>query len=107
MVLRFGAIRRSRPARRERLLLDRNWRFALGHAANPAMDFEFARSRCLVKAGEGRGAASPSFDDSTWRAVDVPHDWALDLPLDPAGDKELCDHGFYALGPDHPQNSVG
>lgn len=92
---------------RKRFNLDRSWRFALGHAANPAMDFEFARSRCLVKAGEGRGAAIPTFDDSKWRVVDVPHDWALELPLDPAGDKELAEHGFRAIGPDHPEHSVG
>src|SRR5215475_5383018 len=92
---------------RERLSLDRNWRFALGHAANPALDFEFARCRSLVKAGEGRGAASPKFDDSAWKQVDVPHDWAIELPLDPKGDKELAEHGFHAIGPDHPEHSVG
>lgn len=92
---------------REKLLMDRSWRFALGHAANPAMDFEFTRSRCLVKAGEARGAASPKFDDAQWRQVDLPHDFAVELPFDPKGDKELCEHGFYAIGPDHPEHSVG
>src|SRR6185436_10680333 len=92
---------------RERLSLDRNWRFALGHAADPARDFEFVRDRSLVKAGEARGAASPAFDDSAWRQVNVPHDWAIELPFDPAGDKERAEHGFRAIGPDHPENSVG
>jgi hypothetical protein len=40
---------------RERLLLDRNWRFALGHAADVSRDFEYARSRYLIKAGEAKG----------------------------------------------------
>ena len=92
---------------RERLLLDRNWRFALGHAADVARDFEFARSRYLIKAGEARGAAKVDFDDSGWRLVDLPHDWAIELPYDPAGDKDLLDHGYHAIGPDHPENSVG
>jgi len=92
---------------RQRLLLDRNWRFALGHAADASRDFEYLRDRSLVKAGEARGAASPNFDDSAWRPVDLPHDWAVELPLDPAGDKELCDHGFRAIGPQHPQHSIG
>jgi beta-galactosidase len=92
---------------RERIQLDRNWRFALGHAADVSRDFEFARSRYLIKAGEGKGAAKPDFDDSAWRPVDLPHDWAIELPYDPAGDKELLDHGYHAIGPDHPGNSVG
>jgi beta-galactosidase len=92
---------------REKLSLDRNWRFAFGHAASDALDFDFLRSRCLVKAGEARGAAAPGFDDSKWRAVDVPHDFVIELPLDPNGDKELADHGFHAIGPDHPESSVG
>jgi beta-galactosidase len=92
---------------RERLLLDRNWRFALGHAANPALDFGYAGSRDLVKAGEAGGAPSPKFDDGKWKQVDLPHDWAIELPLDPAGDTQVQDHGFNAIGPAHPENSVG
>src|SRR5579872_654391 len=92
---------------RERLALDRNWKFALGHAADAARDFGFAASRCLVKAGEARGAAGRDFDDARWRQVNVPHDWAIELPLDPSGDKELAEHGFRAVGPAHPENSVG
>jgi beta-galactosidase len=107
MLLRLSANRRAKTSGRERLLFDRGWRFALGHAANAALDFEFARSRCLVKAGEARGAAGVAFDDKKWRTVDLPHDWAIELPLDPRGDKELAEHGFYAIGPDHPEHSVG
>src|SRR5579862_5034750 len=92
---------------RERLSMDKGWRFALGHAADAAKDFEFTRSRCLVKAGEARGAAGLKLDDSQWRMVDVPHDWVIELPLDPKGDKELAEHGFRAVGPDHPENSIG
>ena len=92
---------------RERLCLDQNWRFALGHATDRARDFEFARSRYLIKAGEAKGAAASDFDDSAWRQIDLPHDWAIELPYDPAGDKDLLDHGYHAIGPDHPENSVG
>lgn len=35
--------------------------------------------------GEGEGFEAPSFDDSSWRTVDVPHDWSIeDLPPQPA-----------------------
>ncbi|KAA6456022.1 DUF4982 domain-containing protein [Acidobacteria bacterium AB60] len=31
--------------------------------------------------GDASGAESPSFDDSSWRTLDVPHDWSIeDLP---------------------------
>jgi beta-galactosidase len=100
-------LRNGMDRMRERLSLDRNWKFAHGHAADAARDFGFAASRCLVKAGEARGAAGKNFDDSKWREVNVPHDWAIELPLDPKGEKELCEHGFRAIGPTHPDNSVG
>ena len=36
--------------------------------------------------GEATGAEAPSFDDSGWRSLDVPHDWSIeDLPNAPAG----------------------
>src|SRR5688500_9813793 len=96
----------SRPPR-ERIPFDHDWRFALGHAADAGKDFEFKRSRYLIKAGEAKGAASPDFDDSGWRALDLPHDWAIELPYDPDGDKDVLDHGFHAIGPSHPEHSVG
>ncbi len=92
---------------REKLSLDRNWRFAYGHAASDKLDFDFLRSRDLVKAGEARGAANPHFDDSNWQPINIPHDFVIDLPLDQSGDKELADHGFHSIGPDHPESSVG
>jgi beta-galactosidase len=98
---------RRPPRGRERICLDRGWRFALGHAADVARDFEFARSRYLIKSGEAKGAGRVDFDDSAWRAIDLPHDWAIELPYDEWGDKDLLDHGYHAIGPDHPEQSVG
>ncbi|MFT3787877.1 MAG: hypothetical protein QM770_17185 [Tepidisphaeraceae bacterium] len=98
---------------RERLLLDRNWRFALGHAADPSKDFDFTRDRSLVKAGEARGAAGVAFDDSAWRELNLPHDWAIELPVqqdvgdDPIDQREHAEHGFVPVGPRFPATSVG
>lgn len=92
---------------RQRLSLDRNWRFALGHASDASRDFEFARDRSLVKAGEARGAAGFKFDDSKWRVINLPHDWAIELPLVKKDDREHVEHGCFAIGPDFPQHSVG
>ena len=47
------------------------------------------------------------FDDSKWRTVDLPHDWAIELPLVEKDEREHVEHGSCAIGPDFPENSVG
>ena len=40
----------------------------------------------LFLRGDPSGAQAPGFDDSSWRSLDVPHDWRIeDLPYAPAG----------------------
>jgi beta-galactosidase len=34
--------------------------------------------------GDAPGTEKPDFDDSAWRALDLPHDWAIEGPFDPA-----------------------
>ena len=94
------------PAPRERLSLDTGWRFALGHARDAAKDFGHATGYFshLAKAGYGDGPAAAQFDDRDWRELDLPHDWAVELPFDARGGHS---HGYRALGRDFPENSVG
>jgi beta-galactosidase len=94
------------PSGRERVRLDTGWRFALGHATDPAKDFGHATGyfSYLAKTGYGDGPASPAFDDRGWREVNVPHDWAVEMPFDPNASHS---HGYKAVGPRFPQNSVG
>lgn len=96
----------SDSAPRERLLMDFGWRFALGHATDVAKDFDHATGgfSYLAKAGFGSGASAPAFDDSGWRVLDLPHDWAVELPFDARGS---ASHGFKAIGRAFPENSVG
>lgn len=111
-------------APRERSSLDFGWRFALGHASDPAKDFGFgANQRTYAKAGAsapnwwGAAAAQADFDDSAWKPVTLPHDWAVELPFannpdyKPSGkpdDEDLrAAHGYKALGREFPENSVG
>lgn len=103
------------PALREQILLDGGWRFHLGHAADPDRDFGFGRDqRTFAKQGVTSPATLAGFDDSGWAPVNVPHDWATDLPYaPPAGPlpegraDAAAAHGFKAIGRDFPQNSVG
>lgn len=91
---------------RERTSLDRGFRFALGHATDHARDFGHGTGYFsdLAKAGYGDGPADPHFDDRAFRLVDLPHDWAVELPFDA---KAGHSHGYKALGRGFPQNSVG
>jgi beta-galactosidase len=91
---------------RERTLLDRGFRFALGHATDTARDFGHGTSyfSYLAKAGYADGPADPDFDDRGFREVDLPHDWAVELPFDVKGGHS---HGYKALGRAFPENSVG
>ncbi|HEX6277267.1 MAG TPA: beta-galactosidase GalA [Polyangiaceae bacterium] len=91
---------------RERTSLDSGFRFALGHAFDTDRDFGHGTSyfSYLAKAGYGDGPAEPSFDDRAFRDVDVPHDWAVELPFDAKGGHS---HGYKALGRAFPENSVG
>src|SRR5262245_50779516 len=82
-------------SQRERLLMDFGWKFHLGN--------EWGIAQNLAKAGTGSGPASTSFSDASWRTIDLPHDWAIELPFDPAAEGS---HGFKALGSGFPQNNV-
>ena len=68
-------------APRERLLMDSDWRFALGHATDVKKDFDHATGgfSYFAKTGFGSGASDPKFDDRSWRALNLPHDWAVEL----------------------------
>src|SRR5208283_2750398 len=84
----------NRP--REHLSLDANWKFHLGD--------DWPRALRLDKAGASGGPASEKFSDSAWRVLDLPHDWAIELPFDKNSD---LSHGFKPVGPGYSKNSVG
>jgi beta-galactosidase len=67
---------------RERLSLDRGWLFHLGDISFPVIKGQ-GPSYENAKAGHAWGAAAPDGDDSDWRTLDVPHDWAVEGPFDP------------------------
>ena len=85
----------SAASPRERLLLDSGWKFHLGN--------DWGIGQNLAKAGSGSGPASMWFSDASWRTVNLPHDWAVELPFDKSADGA---HGFKALGHGFPSNSV-
>ncbi len=92
---------------RDRLLLDFDWRFHLGHASDPARDFGFGRgnSGAFAKTGFFFEPARADFDTTDWRRIDLPHDWAVELPF--VDDRELDSHGYHPLGRSYPETSIG
>lgn len=63
----------------EGALLNIGWRFNKGDIVAPPLKDQSA-SYVAAKAGGARGAAGTSFNDSSWRALDLPHDWAVEEP---------------------------
>ncbi len=94
-------------AGRERLLLDFGWRFHFGNSDDSAKDFGFGggRSGNFQKTGNFLPAGAIAFDDSDWQSVDLPHDWAIELPF--KNDPALSSKGFYPLGRNYPETSIG
>ena len=92
---------------RTRELLDFGWRFHLGDACDAEKDFGFGAGGfgTFSKAGGLVRAARPNFDDSSWKAVDLPHDWAVDLPF--VNDPVLVARGSHPLGRKYPATSIG
>src|ERR1017187_4416198 len=90
-------------AGRERLLLDFDWRFHFGHATDMARDFDFRGN--FSKTGNFGAVSTLGFDDNDWKALDLPHDWAIELPFE--NDPALSSKGFYPLGRTYPATSVG
>jgi beta-galactosidase len=97
----------SSPGGRDRELLDFGWRFHFGHASDAAKDFGFGsgRSGGFQKTGDFLSPSSPAFDDNDWTPVDLPHDWVIGLPFQ--NDPALSSKGFYPLGRQYPETSVG
>jgi len=92
-------------APREHLLFDFGWKFFQGHATDPSRDLGFGKDQGdFAKSGEFR-FATEKFDDSNWRSLDLPHDWAVELPF--VHDDELQSHGYKPLGRTYPETSVG
>jgi len=92
-------------ARRERLLLDFDWRFHFGHADDPARDFGYGKNGAFAKSGELFLPARHNFDDSQWQAINLPHDFAVGLPFVNA--PELRDYGYKPVGRNFPETSIG
>jgi len=103
-------------APREHLLFDFGWKFVFGHGSDPAKDLDFGFGQGdFAKTGDLKFAKA-GFDDSSGRTLNLPHDWAVELPFihddahvpgDDDPDHMLVSHGYKPLGRRYPETSVG
>jgi len=90
----------------EHLLMDFGWKFNFGQFGNFDNDYKSGTGyfTYFAKTGYGDGPAAPNFDDRAWRSLDIPHDWAVELPF--SGEASHS-HGYKTVGWKYPENSVG
>ena len=87
--------------------LNKNWKFHLGSTNNPSKDFDYGIVRNFTIAGGGGGCIVPEFEDDTWRTVNVPHDWAVELPFEYHKHFDVQSHGYRPVGGFYPDHSIG
>jgi beta-galactosidase len=92
-------------ATRERLLFDFRWKFIMGSGSDPLRDLGFGEGQDDFSKTGGFAFATAKFDDSRWRSLNLPHDWAVELPF--VRDEGLQSHGYKPLGRKYPENSIG
>ncbi len=92
-------------APRERTLLDFGWKFILGNGSDPVKDLGFGKGQGDFSKSGYFDFSKPDYDDKKWRDLDLPHDWAVELPF--VHDDGLQGHGYKPLGRSYPETSVG
>lgn len=94
---------------RERILINNDWKFSLGHAGDISKDFsygtEYFTYQTKILSSNGKNSpVSQGFDDSGWRTVSLPHDWVVDLPY---SEEASHSNGYKCVGWKYPEYSVG
>jgi beta-galactosidase len=102
---------------RERISLNKDWRFAKGHP-EPQKDFNYGRALSFTKiafiqestmleADQESSLTVPhtqSFDDSKWEKISLPHDWGMKAEY---AENQFKVKGYRKLGGRTPENSIG
>jgi beta-galactosidase len=88
--------------------IDKEWTFHLGNASDPAKDFNFGIANLFSKSGKAETTAiDPKFDDKDWIKLNLPHDWAVELPFTISENFDVMAHGYKPVGGLFPENSIG
>lgn len=92
----------------KKINFDEGWKFHFGHAANPDKDFNYSTATIYSKSGgAAKTAIDPKFADSTWTNINLPHDWAVELPFENSPSFDVESHGYKPVGGLYPETSIG
>ena len=92
----------------EKINLDEDWRFHFGHASNPEKDFDYSNKLLHHKSNVYETTVvNPKYIDTTWRKINVPHDWVVELPFVKSSTHEMDSHGYKPIGGPYPETSIG
>ncbi|WP_235922468.1 beta-galactosidase GalA [Flavobacterium difficile] len=92
----------------EKISLDEDWKFHFGHAANPDKDFDYSKTALLHKSNVfATTVVNPKFVDTTWKKINIPHDWVVELPFVKSEQVEMDSHGYKPVGGAYPETSIG
>jgi len=95
-------------AQRRHQNFDENWKFHFGDASDPQKDFNYGITAIFAKSGKTDATAlATAFKDSGWRQLNLPHDWAVELPFVEHPNFDVQSHGYKPVGGFFPQTSVG
>ncbi len=87
---------------------DEGWKFHFGHAGDPSKDFNYGIPAIFSKSGKtDQTALGINFDDKAWRTLDLPHDWAVELPFVNTPNFDVQSHGYKPVGGLYPETSIG
>ena len=104
----FLALKISLAEAQKKINFDEGWKFHFGNAADPDKDFNYSKAALFSKSKSGSTTAiDPKFIDSTWTSINLPHDWAVELPFADSKNFDVESHGFKPVGGFYPETSIG
>ncbi len=93
---------------RKKINFDEGWKFHFGHASDPSKDFNYRIANIFAKSGGAAlTAIDPAFRDTGWRSLQLPHDWAVELPFVNSENQDVMSHGYKPVGGFFPGTSIG
>jgi beta-galactosidase len=95
-------------AQRQHINFDEDWRFHFGHAGDRTKDFNYGITAIFSKSGKTDNTAiAIRFNDTAWRKLNLPHDWAVELPFVNVNNFDVQSHGYKPVGGLFPETSIG